>query len=204
MGIAMLMVSVLVFCISSKRSADGCLQWNLVEMEKALSKSLCFIIMEERVIGQKSLPARKPHFNTYKTFPIPRQYPPEHSCYKGINTALHIASVLALRWRVNLIWTVRNQTGATTVWSDEECVLVSGRNLYPWERLLCRAKNQCVFWQWYPIHKCFLWTRCGVYSVRVYVLLVLKEPSGHNWTQQTALYGRRWTPFVLQLNTSKI
>jgi hypothetical protein len=46
------------------------------------------------VIGWKSLPAHQDHFSTYKTVPRSRQYPPKHSYYKWINTALRIANIL--------------------------------------------------------------------------------------------------------------
>jgi hypothetical protein len=61
------------FRLNDHNTAVGYLQWNQVELGTTRSKLWCFIVIGVRVVGQKSLPARQAHFNTYKAVPRSRQ-----------------------------------------------------------------------------------------------------------------------------------
>jgi hypothetical protein len=61
------------FRLNDHNTAVGYLQWNQVEFGTTRSKSWCFIVIGVTVVGQKSLPARQAHFNTYRKVPRSRQ-----------------------------------------------------------------------------------------------------------------------------------
>jgi hypothetical protein len=131
--IPMSVVSVLVFCISSKR-----LQYSIwvstmkpSGVRKNSYQKLMFHNNSSNGDRTKVFTCTSSPFQHLQNGAKSRQYPPKHSCYKRINTALRIASILVALRQVmgaegRVYLSLRIEMLICERWNLAACVLIFG------------------------------------------------------------------------------